>query len=139
MSKKSVTTVRVRYAETDQMGVAWHGNYIAWFEAGRTDWIRAAGLSYRQLEEEGVLLPVLRVEAEYLKATHFDDELTIETQLASYEGVRVSFVYVVYAVDGQCMAKGKTEHAFVSREMKPLRIPRHRPDLHDIFIRRQEA
>ncbi|KUO97069.1 acyl-CoA thioesterase [Ferroacidibacillus organovorans] len=139
MTRKSVTTVRVRYAETDQMGVAWHGNYIAWFEAGRTDWIRATGHSYRQLEEEGVLLPVLRVEAEYLKATRYDDVLMIETKLAGYDGVRVSFDYVVRDADGQCMAKGMTEHAFVSKSMKPMRLPRHRPDLHEVFLRGREA
>ena len=76
-TRQSVSTVRVRYAETDQMGVAYHANYFVWFEVGRTDWLRTFGVTYRDLEAEGFLLPVIEAHCEYRASARYDDDLRI--------------------------------------------------------------
>ncbi|HET8646793.1 MAG TPA: thioesterase family protein, partial [Vicinamibacteria bacterium] len=114
MSTASVSTVRVRYAETDQMGVAWHGNYLAWFEVGRTDLLRRHGLTYRELEAGGLRLPVIGTEVTYLKPAHYDDVLEIRTTVGEMRGARVRFTYEVHR-DGTPgpLARGATNHAAV--------------------------
>jgi acyl-CoA thioester hydrolase len=91
LSPASTSRVRVRYAETDQMGVAWHGEYFAWFEVGRTDLLRERGLTYKELEGRDLRLPVIAVEARYLRPAHYDDMLEIRTSLRDVTGARVSF------------------------------------------------
>lgn len=130
----ATSMIRVRYRETDQMGVAWHGNYVEWFEVARTDWLREQGLSYRELEEQGVLLPVLRVGCTYHHAAKYDDELAITTSMVQYTGLRVHFVYVVTRGDGLRIADGETEHVFTDKSLKPLRMERHRPDVHQLLV-----
>ena len=87
--------VRVRYADTDQMGMAYHGNYVTWFEVGRTEMLRAQGMSYREVEEAGFRMPVLEVQCRYLKPARYDDELVIETVLAHLGRASMRFEYRV--------------------------------------------
>src|ERR1700754_466723 len=94
-SSISRTTLRVRYAETDQMGVVYYANYFVWFEVGRTDLLRAAGWSYREMEEEGVQLPVIEAQCAYRAPARYDDELEIRTSGASVSPVRVQFAYEI--------------------------------------------
>jgi acyl-CoA thioester hydrolase len=118
------TTVRVRYAETDQMGVAWHGEYLAWFEVGRTDLLRGCGCTYRDLEAQGLRLPVIEVQARFLRPARYDDVLEIRTRLTALGKVRVSFGYEVRreGTEGP-LATGSTSHAALDREGRLCRIP----------------
>jgi acyl-CoA thioester hydrolase len=124
VSLSGSTTVRVRYAETDQMGVAWHGEYLAWFEVGRTDLLRGCGCSYRELEAQGLRLPVIEVQARYLRPARYDDVLEIRTRVTELRKVRVTFDYEVRR-DGEegPLATGSTSHAALDREGRPCRIP----------------
>ena len=124
MSRSGSTTVRVRYAETDQMGIAWHGEYLAWFEVGRTDLLRGCGCTYRELEAQGLRLPVIEVQARYLRPALYDDVLEIHTRLTNVGGARVSFGYEVRreGTDGP-LATGSTSHAAIDLRGRPRRIP----------------
>lgn len=127
-------TLRVRYSETDQMGVAWHGHHVAWFEAARVEWLRANGHSYSQLEQAGFRMPVLRVSCEYRKAVRFDDELAVGARVAEYNGVRVSFEYEIRAVGrAAVVAVGLTEHVFTDQAMRPVRASRALPEVHALL------
>ncbi len=122
MSARSSSAIRVRYAETDQMGVAWHGEYLAWFEVGRTDLLRNLGLTYRELEEQGLRLPVIEAAVRYLRPALYDDVLEITTAIAHISGARVSFSYEVLR-EGMPLATGSTSHAAVDRDGRPRRMP----------------
>lgn len=120
----STSTIRVRYAETDQMGVAWHGQYFAWFEVGRTDLLRHRGCTYRELEEDGLRLPVIEASARYLQPARYDDLLEIRTRLSSLGGARVVFDYEVRREGTDVpLATGSTAHAAVDRQGRPRRLP----------------
>jgi acyl-CoA thioester hydrolase len=120
----SSTTVRVRYAETDQMGVAWHGQYFAWFEVGRTDLLRERGCTYRQLEADGLRLPVIGAAAKYLRPARYDDVLEVRTRLSRLGGARVEFDYEVRRQGEEpLLATGATAHAAVDPDGRPRRLP----------------
>ena len=121
---ESHSTVRVRYAETDQMAVAWHGGFFAWFEVGRTDLLRQLGMTYRELESRDVHLPVIEAQARYLKPARYDDILDVATRLLSATGVRLSFAYEVrLQANGELLATGTTTHAAVDGRGQPRRLP----------------
>jgi acyl-CoA thioester hydrolase len=120
----SSSQVRVRYAETDQMGIAWHGGYFAWFEVGRTDYLRHRGCTYRELEAQGLRLPVIEARAEYRAPALYDDVLEIRTRLTEVRGARVSFSYEVHRADGPGpIATGSTTHAALDAQGRPRRLP----------------
>ena len=124
MSATSVSRLRVRYAETDQMGVAWHGSYFAWFEVGRTDLLRERGMSYRELEARDVHLPVIEASARYRRPARYDDLLEIRTRVVSHSGARVSFEYEIHCEGSdEPLATGTTEHASVDANGRPRRLP----------------
>src|SRR5512147_374627 len=85
--------VRVRYAETDRMGVVYYANYLVWFEVGRTEWLRTTGWSYREMEQDGIALPVIEARCEYLQPARYDDEIEIRTRASALTAVRVRFDY----------------------------------------------
>jgi acyl-CoA thioester hydrolase len=121
---ESTSTVRVRYAETDQMGVAWHGEYFAWFEVGRTDFLRERGCTYKELEEQGLRLPVVEAHARFLRPAHYDDVLEVRTRLARVTGVRVCFDYEVRRAGTEgAVAVGQSVHASVDRQGRLRRLP----------------
>ena len=118
-----VSTVRVRYAETDQMRVAYHGNYFAWFEVARTDWLRRAGWTYREMEAEGCALPVLEAHCEYRQSARYDDTLAIAVTPRLVSPVRVRFDYTVTrADDGLLLAVAHTVHAAINADGRPQRL-----------------
>ena len=119
---QSRTPITVRYAETDMMGVVYHGSYLPWFEVGRTDLMKQYGLPYRQLEAEGYFLPVLEVGARYLKPARYDDTITIVTTLREKPLLRIKLEYEVRRGD-ELLATGFTLHAFIDRAGKPVRPP----------------
>jgi acyl-CoA thioester hydrolase len=116
--------VRVRYAETDQMGVAHHASYLVWFEAGRTEFIRARGRSYAQIEADGWLLVVVEARCRYRHPARYDDVLSVRTRLAALGAATIEFAYeVVRKHDQKVLAEGATRHAAVGRTGRPGRIP----------------
>ena len=119
----SETEVRVRYAETDQMGRAHHMAYVAWFELGRTEMMRLNGHSYAEMERGGVLLPVVRLEIDYLGAAGYEDLLTVRTSLAEVRSRRVRFEYSVVSEDGRPIAEGATVLVCVGPDGRPKRLP----------------
>jgi len=116
--------LRVRYAETDQMGVVYYANYLVWFEVARSNWLREAGWSYREMEADGYLLPVLEAHCAYKQSARYDDELDIRAAGVKLSPVRVRFNYqVVRAADGVLLADGYTVHATLDQQGKPCRLP----------------
>ena len=116
--------VRVRYGETDQMGYCYYGNYAAYFEVGRVEAMRSLGMSYRELEESGVMLPVSHFEVDYFKPALYDDELTVVTAITELKGPRLFFEYALYNEKQECISKAKTTLVFVSKEnMRPIAPP----------------
>lgn len=123
-STTASTRVRVRYAETDKMGVVYHANFFVWFEVGRCEWLRALGSTYRGLEEEGIQLPVIEASCTYLRPGHYDDELDVRATARLVSPVQVEFAYEVVRVgDGTTLATGRTRHAAINGRGRPCRLP----------------
>jgi acyl-CoA thioester hydrolase len=121
---RSISRVRVRYADTDQMGVVYYANYFVWFEVGRTDLLRESGWSYREMEREGLSLPVIESHCEYKQPARYDDEVEVRTSGAILSPVRVRFAYeVARPSDGSLLAVGHTVHASLDRDGRPRRLP----------------
>ena len=120
----SATSVRVRYAETDQMGVVYYANYLVWFEVARTDLLRTLGWTYREMEATGVYLPVIEAHCEYRLAARYDDDLTIRTEGRLASRVRVEFGYeIVLHASSKVAAVGRTVHVATDAEGRPKRLP----------------
>ncbi|WP_260740342.1 acyl-CoA thioesterase [Tunturiibacter lichenicola] len=117
--------VRVRYAETDQMGVVYHSNYLIWFEVGRVELIRSMGLDYKRMEaEEGCGIAVVDVHVKYRAPARYDDELVVETRLLASRGAVIRFGYKVLRVaDGVLLCEGETVHVVVGKDMKKQSLP----------------
>jgi acyl-CoA thioester hydrolase len=123
---QSTSQVRVRYAETDSMGVVYYANYLTWFEVGRTDLLRQLGESYREMEErEKIHLPVVEAHCRYHKPARYDDVVQIVTRASRPSRARLQFDYELSrAEDGVLLASGSTLHVAVDRDGKPCRLPR---------------
>lgn len=122
-SAARTTRVRVRYAETDQMGVVYYANYLVWFEVGRTEWLRQSGSNYRSLEGEGVSLPVIEAHCEYRQPARYDDELEIRTRASLISPARIRFDYEIVRSDDVVAVVGHTVHAPIGRNGRPCRLP----------------
>ena len=122
----SETRVRVRYVETDQMGVVYHSNYLIWFEVGRVEFIRQLGLNYRQMEEQdGCGISVVDAHARFRAPARYDDELVIETRLLAARGAVIKFGYsILRETDGVLLCEGETVHVCVGKDMKKRSLPR---------------
>lgn len=128
--------LRPRYAETDQMGVVYHANYLMYFEVGRSEFFRALGYSYRELEKQGVIFAVVKAEAEYLQPAFYDDELRVRTWLQHLKGVRFEMHYEVLRKQGdkdEVLTRGKTVHACVGKDLKPLRLRTANPEMWELL------
>ena len=126
----TVTELRVRYAETDAMGVVYYANYFVWFEIGRTDWIRGRGVTYREFEEQGVLLPVVGAHCAYRASARYDDLVRLETRLVALTPARVSFAYRATRADAASdretlLVEGRTDHVFLTPAGRLTRLTRH--------------
>ena len=120
----SSSTVRVRYAETDQMGVVYYANYFVWFEVARADLLRSLGWSYRDMEQAGVSLPVIEAHCQYLRPARYDDELEIRTEGRMVSPVRMEFTYQVrMGAEASLAASGRTVHAALDPNGRPCRLP----------------
>lgn len=138
--------LRVRYQETDQMGVVYHANYLNWFEIGRTECVRHAGIAYKDMEARGLLLPVLDVEASFRKPAFYDDWITVCTGVPEMTSVRVRFESRVVSGNlsetegnrcegeeppGVLLVRGSTNHMWVNRDWKPVRLEREAPEWYE--------
>ena len=119
----SVTTLRVRYAETDRMGVVYYAHYFVWFEVARAELLRTLGWTYRAMEDAGVLLPVIDARCDYRRPARYDDEIEVRTQGRLVSPVRMEFIYDVHVRDGAEIARGRTVHAATRRDGRPCRLP----------------
>jgi acyl-CoA thioester hydrolase len=129
-SRTRSTRVRVRYADTDQMGVVYYANYLVWFEIGRTEWLRDAGWNYREMEETGVSLPVIEAHCEYRQPARYDDEIEIRTTATALTPARLRFEYRAIRTSGSTLvAEGHTVHAAVGPNGRPCRLPTRVRDL----------
>lgn len=118
--------VRVRYAETDQMGMVYHGNYAQYFELGRVEWLRNLGVSYKLMEGAGVMLPVVSLTMNYKKPARYDDELTIRTIFKSQTSVKIEFDYEVYNEKAELLTTGNSVLVFVDMKTgRPISPPEH--------------
>lgn len=125
---ESKSEIRVRYAETDMMGVVYHGSYLPWLEVGRTDMFRNEGLSYRKLEDDGYSLPVLSVAVKYHRPAVYDDLIQISVCLRERPRLRITLEYELKRGD-ELIATATTEHAFIDKSGYPTRPPRDFTDL----------
>jgi acyl-CoA thioester hydrolase len=123
MASSVESRVRVRYAETDQMGIVYHSNYLVWMEIGRVDFCRAKGILYSEMEAEGILLVVAEVNCRYSSPAVFDEEVTILTHIADVNPRMVRFEYEILHTDGKTVATGFTKHVYCSRERRPMKLP----------------
>ncbi|MBL7072429.1 MAG: acyl-CoA thioesterase [Candidatus Omnitrophica bacterium] len=120
---ESTTEFRVRYAETDQMGVVYYANYLIWFEVARTEFFRERGVEYKKLEdEENIYLPVVESYCRYKSPLKYDDVVTVHTKFASAGASRIMFEYSVSSGD-KVNAIGWTKHAFIDAQGKPVKVP----------------
>jgi len=124
VSRESSSRVRVRYAETDQMGVAWHGNVFAWFEVARTDLLRGLGTTYRELEGADVRLPVVEATARYIRPLLYDDLVEVRARVSRHSGARLAFEYEIHRDETPGpLVTGFTAHAAVDGQGRPRRLP----------------
>lgn len=121
---QSETSVRVRYSETDQMGYVYYGNYAAYFEVARVESLRQLGMTYKELEEMGIMMPVLENHSKFIAPALYDDELKIVTTIREKPGVRIRFEYEISNSQGQLIHRGETLLAFVNKQTgRPCRPP----------------
>ena len=128
--RRSTSTLRVRYAETDKMGVVYYANYLVWFEVARTDWLRETGWTYRAMEHDGIGLPVIEAHCAYKSSARYDDEIQVQATARLMSPVRLAFDYVVVRpADNAVIATGHTVHASVDTAGRPVRLPARVRDL----------
>ena len=121
---KNVTSYRVIYGDTDQMGVVYYANYLRWFERGRSELLRQLGLPYKSIEEQGFHFPVTEVSCRYLNSARYDDMILIQTQLISIGRASLNFRYTILKeIDDSLLAVGATKHACIGADGRIARIP----------------
>lgn len=127
--------ITVRYAETDRMGISHHATYPVWFEEARSRWIAANGISYSEIENRGILLPVVGLHCRYLGTSDYMDSLCIHTQITKLTAARITFHYDVFNKD-KLITSGSTEHAWIDKAtFRPVNIKKHAPDLYQLMQR----
>lgn len=118
--------LRVRYAETDQMGIVYYGNYAQYFEVGRVEWLRNFGISYKSMEDEGLMLPVVSLDVKFKKPAHYDDLLKVRTQLVKLPSASIEFDYEITNQSGEILTSGNTVLVFMDvNKNRPTRCPNY--------------
>ena len=124
--KMHQTNIKVRYGETDQMGVVYHGNYAQYLEIGRLDWLTALGISYKEMEANGVMLPVVTLSLNYKKPAIYDDILTVTTTLSKQPTASIEFNYEIHNSSGELLTTANTKLVFVNMKSNfPMRCPQY--------------
>ncbi|WP_227395432.1 acyl-CoA thioesterase [Jeotgalibacillus aurantiacus] len=125
-------TIEVRYAETDQMGVVYHANYLIWMEIGRTSLIEEMGFRYAEMEDAGILAPVMDVNISYKTPVRYGQKAVIRTWMDHYDGLRTHYAYEIVTEDGQVAATGLTKHVCVKKEnFRPISVKKYFPEWHE--------
>ena len=120
------TKIKVRYGETDQMGVVYHGNYAQYLEIGRLEWLTALGVSYKEMEANNVILPVVSLSINYKKSACYDDVLTISTTLLKRPTASIEFNYEIHNSSGELLTTAHTKLAFINMKSNfPMRCPQY--------------
>lgn len=128
------TRIITRYSETDQMGIIHHSNYAVWFEAGRTDFFKKIGFSYKEIEGRGILLPLYEMNCKFKSPARYEDEITIKTSLKEITKVRVIFSYkVINDLDGKLLSLGETMHGWTNRDLKLINAEKTIPEVYDLL------
>lgn len=118
--------LRVRYAETDQMGIVYYGNYAQYFEVGRVEWLRKLGVSYKSMEEDGLLLPVVSLNVKFKKSARYDDVVKVKTQLVKLPSATIEFDYEITNESGEILTLGNTVLVFMDvNKNRPTRCPKY--------------
>ena len=122
MHKTYETRIRVRYQETDNMGVVYYANYLVWFEVARTEYLRSRGISYRELEGKGMYLMVASASCQYKASARYDDEVRVQTWVAEMKNSSLKFEYKLFIAE-KLIATGESVHVFTNNSGRPIRIP----------------
>lgn len=132
----STREIEVRYAETDQMGVVYHANYLVWMELGRTQLIKELGFNYAEMEKDGIISPVLDIQASYKKPLRYGDTATIKTWVEEYDGIRSVYKYEIFNGDGELALTGSSKHVCVKKDsFRPISLKRSYPDWHEAYLK----
>ena len=127
--------ITARYAETDQMGIIHHSVYPVWFEVARTEFIKTSGITYTQLEKNGVMLPLSELTCKYIYPVHYEDNVTIRVNIEKLSFAKITFGYKVI-LDGRVMSRGTTTHGFVdSNTFRPVNIKKVMPDFYEKLLK----
>ncbi len=131
--KEHEIKIRVRYSETDQMGVVYHGNYAQYFEMGRVEWLRNMGISYKWMEDNGIMLPVVSLTMNYKKPARYDDLLTIKTKMLKLSSVKIEFDYEITNENNELLTTGYSVLVFVDMKTgRPTAPPKYILDLMEV-------
>ncbi|WP_018663569.1 acyl-CoA thioesterase [Heyndrickxia acidiproducens] len=130
----SESKITVRYAETDQMGVVYHANYLVWMEVGRTKLVEDLGFKYADMEKDGIISPVIDIQISYKKPARYGETATVKTWIEEYDGLRVSYGYEIYTESGELAVTAVSRHVCVRKDtFRPISIRRQYPDWHEAY------
>jgi acyl-CoA thioester hydrolase len=131
----STTKIVVRYNETDKMGIVHHSQYVNYFEIARTDFVRQAGIPYRRIEEEGLMMPVLGINVQYHTPALYDDTILVETSIKAYDSIKMMFDYKIYReTDRKLLVEGSSAHCWTDLSLRPVSIRRKNKELHALIM-----
>ncbi|ADL68326.1 thioesterase family protein [Thermoanaerobacterium thermosaccharolyticum] len=126
--------IRVRYGETDKMGIVYYANYLNWFEIGRTEFFRSLGMTYKELEDNKIMLPVIETNCKYIWSAEYDDVIIIRTRIDFLKGTRIRFAYdIIRENNNRLLAQGMTEHPFTTLDKKPVNIKKVLPHVYEML------
>jgi acyl-CoA thioester hydrolase len=126
--------IEVRYAETDQMGVVYHANYLIWMELGRTSFIEKLGFNYAAMERDGIISPVIDIQASYKKPVRYGEKATVKTWVEEYDGLRVTYGYEIRTESGEIALIGNSKHVCVKKDsFRPISLKRLFPEWHEAY------
>ncbi|MRH42601.1 YbgC/FadM family acyl-CoA thioesterase [Aquibacillus halophilus] len=132
--KKNKTQIKVRYQETDQMGVVYHANYLVWFEIGRTSFIEDLGFKYHDMESAGIVAPVVDAHVYFKQPVRYGQNAYVETWIDSYDGLRTTYAYTITDEQGNVAVTGTTKHVIVKKDtFRPVSLRRSFPDWHEAY------
>lgn len=131
---------KVQYYETDQMGIVHHSNYIRWFEEARTAYLEAIGIPYEKMEADGIISPVIEVQAEYLRMVRFGSTASIKAKIRQYNGIKLEIMYEVSEEkSGMVHCKGVSRHCFLNEKGRPVSLKKEKPDYHAVLMAAMET
>lgn len=137
---RSITQLTVRYAETDRMGIAHHSHYAVWLEQARTDYIKELGMTYSQMEEMGILVPLVELQCRFRQPVQYEDLLEVEAVLTAVSRAKLEFGYLLRRKgDPAILSTGRTVHGIVGRDLRPLNLQKAFPQIYSMLTQAVEA